>query len=255
MFKLYFISAAPHLSIFKAGANKTNLGGVLILIYIILLVLFAVIYIYDYFTKEHYSYNYTYVRNNTNVLEEAYSVIDGNVDFKFQLTKDDDFGEKDLSKNNNFLIIYFKQLQNKINQKKNLIPEDNFTYINISEISNKECIIKQNSSYLKKIVKFRLVVLYRCNGTNDSDCNIREEDKISYDSYWFHLKYRGYSLEHQNSDNPLPLIPEGDYWDKGVRFLGSTNCIFLKWKLIKYVNTQSAFSKLYSKMRNKNKSH
>ena len=50
MLKLDFISIAPHLSIFKSGANKTNLGGTLFLIYGILFILLSVIYLNDYLT-------------------------------------------------------------------------------------------------------------------------------------------------------------------------------------------------------------
>ena len=46
MRKLDFVSGAPQFAIFKEGANKTNFGGVIYLIYIIILVLLAIIYIY-----------------------------------------------------------------------------------------------------------------------------------------------------------------------------------------------------------------
>ena len=54
MRKLDFISIAPRLSIFKAGANKTNFGGFLFLIYILILLLLAIIYIFDYSSRDNY---------------------------------------------------------------------------------------------------------------------------------------------------------------------------------------------------------
>ena len=55
MWKLDFISASPHLSIFKAGSNKTSFGGTLFLIYLIILAILASFYIYDYTSKEKYT--------------------------------------------------------------------------------------------------------------------------------------------------------------------------------------------------------
>ncbi len=83
MLKLDFISIAPHLSIFKARTNKTNLGGTLFLIYGILLILLAAIYLNDYFAKENYSYNYTLIKNNTNLQGEAEIMTEKNMDLIF----------------------------------------------------------------------------------------------------------------------------------------------------------------------------
>ena len=54
MRKLDFISVAPRLSIFKAGANKTDFGRILFLIYILILLLLAIIYIFDYSSRDNY---------------------------------------------------------------------------------------------------------------------------------------------------------------------------------------------------------
>lgn len=64
MRKLDFVSGAPQFAIFKEGANKTNFGGVIYLIYIIILVLLAIIYIYDYAVNDRYEFNYTYVKKS-----------------------------------------------------------------------------------------------------------------------------------------------------------------------------------------------
>jgi hypothetical protein len=59
MRKLDFISGSPQLAIFNEGANKTNLGGVLYLIYLIVFLLLAIIYIFDFIKKERYEFDYT----------------------------------------------------------------------------------------------------------------------------------------------------------------------------------------------------
>jgi len=249
MLYIDFISVAPHLCIFKAGANKTNLGGVLFLIYIILLIFFAIIYFYDYFTKENYSYNYTLVKNNTKIEKQANEMIQKNFDFYFHLTKDDINWSIDLS--DNFLIIDFNKLLEKIETGEDYDEEDDFTIINTSKNSKEECIIKQDDKYSRNLDKFHIIVLYKCNGTSETDCFIRDEDKIEYDSYKLHFGYRGYSYEHQNPENPLPLIEEGNSWKQPIQFLENTNIVYLNWKLIEYEETQSAFSKIYSDINKK----
>ena len=250
MLKLDFISAAPNLSIFKAGSNKTNLGGVLFLIYVILFILFAIIYLYDYFTKETYSYNYTFVKNNTNLPEEAKLMNEKEFDFYFSLIKGVSTGVTNLS--NNFLIIDIESLYQKKDEPN---PEDGFYYINTSETSNEKCIIKQYSKYQRRLKDFRLAVLYRCNGTNENDCTIRKDDKIEIDSYRLHSGFRGYLFDHQNPENPLPILEENKYFFQDIQFLENTNIIYLNWKLIEYEETQSAFSKIYSDISNKKKSY
>jgi hypothetical protein len=253
MLSIDFISVAPHLSIFKSRANKTNLGGVLFLIYIILLSFFAIIYFYDYFMKENYSYNYTLVKNNTKIYEQANEMIQRNDDFYFYLTKDDIYRGLNLS--DNFLIIDVKKLEKKFKTRQDYDEEDDFTIINTSENSNEECIIKQYDKYSRNLDKFHIIVLYKCNGISETDCIIRDEDKIKYDSYKLHFGYRGYSYEHQNPENPLPLLEENNYFYQHIQFLENTNVIYLNWKLIEYEDTQSAFSKIYTYINNKKKSH
>ena len=88
MRKLDFISIAPRLSIFKAGANKTNFGGFLFLIYILILLLLAIIYIFDYSSQENYSFEYNLFRNDTKTLQNKEvldATINQNYDFTFYL--------------------------------------------------------------------------------------------------------------------------------------------------------------------------
>ena len=91
MRRLDFISQSPQLSIFKEDANKTNLGGVLYLIYIIVLLLLAIIYFFDYFSNEKYEYNYTFVKrtlDNELEDEDMKSALHYDLDCWFVLGKD-----------------------------------------------------------------------------------------------------------------------------------------------------------------------
>ena len=143
MRKLDFISIAPRLSIFKAGANKTNFGGFLFLIYILILLLLAIIYIFDYTSKEKYSFEYNLFQNDTKTLENKEildATINHNYDFTFHLSKDNRDKPKDLYENDNFLLINPNKLGNLKKSGKNYDPNDGFTIIN----SNDECVMNQS---------------------------------------------------------------------------------------------------------------
>ena len=66
MRKIDFISGTPKISLFREGANKTNLGGTLFLVYLIILALLATIYIFNYFSQKKYDFNYILVKKSTN---------------------------------------------------------------------------------------------------------------------------------------------------------------------------------------------
>ena len=60
MHKFDFLSGAPKTLIFQKDSNKTNMGGILTLIYLILALLIIITYIYDFFTSNKYTITYTY---------------------------------------------------------------------------------------------------------------------------------------------------------------------------------------------------
>ena len=226
MRKLDFISIAPRLSIFKAGANKTNFGGFLFLIYILILLLLAIIYIFDYSSKEKYSFEYNLFQNDTKTLKNQEildATINHNYDFTFHLSKDYRDNPKDLYENDNFLLINPNKLGNLKKSGKNYDPNDGFTIIN----SNDECVMNQSQIITQQLID-PLIVLYRCHGSDGKNCNINEKDKIKVDSYRLTLGYRGFSLDHQNAE-PIQLIPEGFEYRRDIEFLENTNIIYLNW--------------------------
>ena len=60
MHKFDFLSGAPKTLIFERKSNKTNLGGVLTLIYLIIVLLIILGYIYDYSMTQLYTISYSY---------------------------------------------------------------------------------------------------------------------------------------------------------------------------------------------------
>ena len=63
-----FLSGPPQISIFEKSSNKTNLGGVLTLIYLIIFLIISIAYIYNYEVNPKYivsySYEHKYVEND-----------------------------------------------------------------------------------------------------------------------------------------------------------------------------------------------
>ena len=241
MRKLDFISGAPKIAIFRERANKTNLGGTLYLIYLIILALLAIIYISNYFSQEKFDFNYTLVKkqyNDENFLkkEEMKSMLETEMEYIFILAKDN----SSLEENNDFLIIDNILLAQTIIKKQRNI-EDGFIILNSSNISNDdECIIKQNKPIIRGTSNLSLSVLYRCD---KNDCTIRKKDKI-LDSYNLVMGYKGFSIDHQNSEKPIhPLID--DYLGEAIIFFTNTIVVHLNWELIEYEEKKGIFEKTY----------
>ena len=106
MRRLDFVSGAPQFAIFKEGANKTNFGGVIYLIYIIILVILAIIYLDDYFENDKYEFNYTYIKkpySEYSTTEDEHLNID--LGIAVYLNKWTSKGTVSLQDNPNFKVI------------------------------------------------------------------------------------------------------------------------------------------------------
>ena len=249
MRKLDFISGSPQLAIFKEGANKTNLGGILYLIYLIVLLFLATIYIFDFFKNERYEFDYTLIKtlNAENKLlkdETMNSMLDADLDFNIVLFKDDLYHEgNDLTENKNFLIFDDQIFNYK------WIDEDDDGFVIISD--DDDFIVKQNKT-IRRPIDSTLAVLYRCNGKN---CTIREEDKFETYSYFISLGYRGFFLQHQDPKKPQEQLPEETFWFETNPFLENTNIYFIDWELIEYEEEKGIFAKTYSNVAGKSNTY
>ena len=245
MRRIDFISQGPQLSIFKEDANKTNLGGILYLIYIIVLILLAIIYLFDYISNEKYEYDYTLVKGSLEEEiedEDMESALRYDLDCWFVLGKDGpNMTENNIIGNENFVMVDVSLLSEKLDTSER--DQEGYMAINTNG-NDEECIIKQgsNNKYTKNTGNFRLGVLYRCNG---DDCNVREEDKIKVTSYYLYMAYKGLKLDHQNPDKPIQPLPEETYWLETVQFLENTNIVYFYWQAIKYEEEKGIFGKTY----------
>ena len=241
MRKLDFISASPHLSIFKAGSNKTSFGGTLFLIYLIILAILFSFYIYDYTSQEKYILESIFIKNDTKLKEskQANEIKDMKEEVSISLTKE---GEN-IYQNDGFFLVDLGKLQEKIDKEKyDIDPKDGFNIINLNNIANDESIIRQQLPHKKKLSDFRLGVFYQCNGTK---CDLQERLKLKAETYFLEFCYRGFSLEHQNPEKPIQLLPKDYYYCENLNFFENTNIIEIEWKLIEYEEKKGIFSKTF----------
>ena len=88
---LDFLSGPPQISIFEKSSNKTNLGGVLTLIYLIIILTISIAYIYNYEVNPKYivsySYEHKYVENDR---ERIINKFDPILTFNFGLPGNED---------------------------------------------------------------------------------------------------------------------------------------------------------------------
>ena len=229
MRRLDFISKAPNFSIFKEGANKTNLGGFLYMVYIIIILLLAIVYFYDYFTNEKYQFNYTLVKGT-----------------KYDIFKNEEM--KNMSKTELNYIVWLGK--DNPNPNENIINNPNFIIVDMNKMHTGDFIIEQDSTFKGNVSNLQLAVLYKCNGKN---CTIREEDKIEVTSYYLFFMYQGFSIEHQSPEKPIHPLEDDEYYLKKIQFLNNTNIVYLNWEIIEYEEEQGAFGKTFNKaMGNKN---
>ena len=199
MYKIDFLSGAPRIYIFERYSNKTNLGGILTLIYLGILLLIIILFILDYTKDLKYSVVYSYNEEYLNDMDE--------------------YKRKLRDENLNPEITYKFGFISNVDKSKFFIITNNSEFINFGE------------EHKSKVYDIYLYIGYNCEklDENNYDCSLGEIDDSSI--YVFYLNYTGFKTEHQ--DNELPLqkyMFEFFYFNSNgqiVEFLQ-------KWKTIKY---------------------
>ena len=180
MHKLDFLSGGPKTIIFERDSNKTNLGGVLTLIYLIIVILIFIAYIYEFSINNKYTMTYSYdyqVKEDLEFIKDRYFDDNYNPELTYSL---DILG-----------------LDNKSNFKVYEIDDSKKT----PKFYEREF----NVDYNLRLYDLYFLVLYNCsfNNTEDEECKIHEEDKIDFNRYKLSFTYLGFNLEHQNEESPL----------------------------------------------------
>ena len=99
-------------------------------------------------------------------------------------------------------------------------------------------IIPRNTILYKRVTDIHLIVLFRCNETNEN-CTIPSDQLVICP------KFNGFLLDHQNSESPLHKM-EGKYLKKDIIFFpNDLGEITFKWRNIKY-NPEAGLKKLWN---------
>ena len=171
-----FLSDSPKYFIFQRSTNKTNLGGVLFIIYLLIMVSIIFVYLYDYF--------YEIYPNNSYVIESSIieEVIENDKEEELELLNRDSETNPVL----NFSIELYDN--NFVKLSENFIAR---------EINGKE--IKRNSIFNKKVNEFGFDIYYVCHNGN---CTLKENEKTFF-NYWVIINYTGFKIDHQTDGIPL----------------------------------------------------
>ena len=167
MHGLDFISDSPRTYIFQKDSNKTNLGGVLGLVYIIIFILIAVAYILEYSLNEKFEFSYFYKQLTNKEERQEYlkdEKINPNITFYFDIEDE----------NGNPL-------------------DESFEIREYSNFSNK---LERNMPYIKRVDKLEIVIVKKCENEN---CTFIESKIRPF----LHIYFNNYSIDHYNEDNPV----------------------------------------------------
>ena len=221
---LDYISDKPKFYIFKKETNKTNLGGLLFLLYIIIMLLISSAYIADYIINDKYTYDALSFYNYT--------------------TKEDEI----LLNEDNILNPYFN-ISLGLFDNEHLVVYDN----NYNKFLKSDEIDEYDGSYVynikRRVNDTYLCIFYICEDKNCSSYNDLIEQTNNFG--WIEVYYPNYQINHYDK------IPVQKYEDESTIFsedleipntVGYQSWTF-KWEVIKYKDQKSLFDSITKQQR------
>ena len=221
---LDYISDKPKFYIFKKETNKTNLGGLLFLLYIIIMLLISSAYIADYIINDKYTYDALSFYNYT--------------------TKEDEI----LLNEDNILNPYFN-ISLGLFDNEHLVVYDN----NYNKFLESDEIDEYDGSYVynikRRVNDTYLCIFYICEDKNCSSYNDLIE--LTNNFGWIEVYYPNYQINHYDK------IPVQKYEDESTIFsedleipntVGYQSWTF-KWEVVKYKDQKSLFDSITKQQR------
>ena len=210
MNKFDFLSGAPKTLIFEMTSNKTNLGGVLTLIYLIIVLLIIMGYIYDFSKSQLYTTTYSY----------DYQFND---DIEFMNSR---YENQSLNPKLNFTFdIFNDNLDFKVNKS-------NFGLIYYDTETRKVCDVGPKENFQTSIYDLKFFLYYKCKIDIDGNCTIRDEDKSESNLFFLNFNYLGFKLEHQNEESPIKREYRTNQYTFSLN--DKISLPLLRWKTIIY---------------------
>ena len=207
--KLDFFSIAPRNLIFQNTSNKTNLGGILTLLYIFVVVIISIFYLLDYIAKDDYLIEYTRYTHDSNSF------------YKMQNSNDTRYDP--------YLDFYFEIFGDNIGEP---LSKD-FKLLNNSDFYNdKISFIKRGKHLKRRISDIDFQILYKCQ---DENCT------VPFEYISLYVVYRGFVIDHQNKTTPI--YPYDNLFAGNFKyFVEYPKYSVLKWKVVKYKPDEGPFS-------------
>ena len=233
MYKLDFLSNSPKNFIFQKATNKTNLGGILTLIYIIIIILITIFYFINFNMNERFNidfiseYNERYESDDKMKEKILPKKSIPFFDFRFSLSID-----KDIAKNI-------------ISDSKIIAVEDHFlgtekitkdiVYESSDIFGTDYLAITNNHTNLSN----QIYLYYKCD---NPECSNNFDYSVHLNVY-----YNRFYYEHQNPDCPVLQTknPKAkiDMKDRYIYFHNS-KIIKLNWQVIKYKEKKGILNSL-----------
>ena len=212
-----FLSDKPKIYIFQKETNKTNLGGILFLIYIIIMLLISSAYIVDYAINDKYSYDVMTVYNYTDQDEEE-------------------------NMNNDLLLNPYINLSITIYSGSNFVIYDNIRFYNLEpDYINSEGNYVYNIR--NRVNDTEILIFYLCKTKNCTETLDQQGDNFGD----LEVYYSNYKINHFDE---IPVQYMGDNeviysqkLDKSAK-KGTMETMTFKWEVIKYKEQRSLFDPL-----------
>ena len=213
MHSLDFLSESPKYFIFQKGTNKTNLGGVLFLLYILIIMSISFVYLYDYFTGKTYIVESSKIEDVIDSEEKRKELLENNEinpEKYFSIELSDYYGNN-LSEN--FQIRDFKTGEK----------------------------IERGVFFKKRVSDFYFYIEYICGNEN---CTKRKEDNTHF-NYIVEIQYEGFIIDHQSKDSPIKNYKNLTFSSSHPFFFNNVLMRTIYWENIRYKEEVSGFSKLF----------
>ena len=214
MKKFDILSQPPRTFIFERISNKTNLGGVLTIIYLIIMIFISIYYIYNYIIGDKYEYFYSYRELPEEQKKKVFRGFNTTPPIHIKL---DAVNELNTNISSNLKFVFYEK-----NSEEKMIYRDEWTEIHIPDNA--------------------IIDLYYST-ENINNFTVGEIKEIEFsENFEVNLTYETFYLDHQNPKCPFKKI----FFYKYLRFNFERNFIlYLNWEFTKYKEKNDIF-KIFS---------
>lgn len=238
---LDFISDSPKNYIFHKGSNKTNLGGIISLIYLIILLLIFIGYLYDYFVNNSYEFTsyYKYI-NETDMQNEE--------------------NKEEFNPMINFMFFIYNATGKKVNDSELKKFNENFVFCKYDKFfeSTEKYICEELEpfgNYTQRVKDIKIVIGYRCKTNDDGvkECLPEEEEEeyYNYHPLLFTILYKNKMLDYESSGFPIKNTDRFFIYSFNPF---SYEMFHIKWDVFNFEEKKGIFSRLFDKIQGKKNS-